>query len=194
MLCFVGPFLLKQTFHVQLICADHCFDFRKNTSKMGFFSFGLCKPVSIGPKNQWLNSRRSQSYLPVSEEPIIKVSIRPPTKNKQKTKNKGLPCSERCIPPGGNKALPHFPKCLLDIPRPLSCRPPLTPAPHCVTLPRSKSHPKEQTVSAWMWKNNKQQVIQVSRTCSDRFTQASRRFFTVFSGPQAESCCTETRF
>lgn len=128
MFCFIGPCLLKQTFHVQLSCADHCFGFRKNTSKTWFFSFGLCKPVSISPKNQWLIRRRSRSYLQFSEKPTIKVSISPPPKKRKKNKKiKGLPCSERCVPPGENKALPRFPKCLLDIPRPLSCRPLLTP-------------------------------------------------------------------
>lgn len=34
MLCSVGLCLLKQAFHVQRSCADHCFVFRKDTCKM----------------------------------------------------------------------------------------------------------------------------------------------------------------
>lgn len=179
MLCFDGPCLWKQTFHVQLSCADHCFDFRKNTRKTWFFSFGLCKPVSISPKNQWLSSRRSQSYLPVSEKPIITVSIPPPTPPKKikNKKNKGLPCSERCIPPGGNKASPRFPKCLLDIPRPLSCRPLLTPPP----LPPTVSHYQEARVT----RKSKLSLLGCGKIISSKWSRwaepvltgsASRRF------------------
>lgn len=89
-----------------------------------FFFLDLYKPVSISPKNQWLNGRKSPSYglLPFSEEPIIKVS-----KKKKWQKTKSYPAQKGAIPSSEQKALLWFPKCLLDIPRPLSWWPLLTP-------------------------------------------------------------------